>query len=125
MLVINKQSQIPIYEQIVSEYERLIMSGFIMPSEQIPSVRALAMELTINPNTIQKAYNNLELRKITYSVPGVGRFISVKAKEIISEEYSKKFDIIYNEAKILKEAGYQQDDVLNIVKKAFKEDKNV
>ena len=53
MIAIDVQSRKPIYEQIVERFETLIVSGVLAPDSQLPSVRALAMELSINPNTIQ------------------------------------------------------------------------
>lgn len=66
----------PIYEQIVSGMEGEILRGIMQPDEPLPSVRSLAMELSINPNTIQKAYRQLESDGYTYSVPGRGSFVS-------------------------------------------------
>ena len=60
MIVIDSQSRQPIYEQIVEHVESLIAAGVMSQGEQLPSVRALAVELSINPNTIQKAYAILE-----------------------------------------------------------------
>ena len=60
MIGIDLQNRKPIYEQIVECFETLIVSGVLEPDSQMPSVRALAMELSINPNTIQKAYAALE-----------------------------------------------------------------
>lgn len=80
----------PIYEQIVSGMEGEILHGIMAPDEPLPSVRNLAMELSINPNTIQKAYRQLEADGYTYSVPGRGSFVSdvegvrnMKKKEMI------------------------------------------
>ena len=80
----------PIYEQIVSGMEGEILHGIMAPDEPLPSVRSLAMELSINPNTIQKAYRQLESDGYTYSVPGRGSFVSnvegvrnMKKKEMI------------------------------------------
>ena len=76
MIAIDVQSRKPIYEQIVERFETLIVSGVLAPDSQLPSVRALAMELSINPNTIQKAYAMLEQEGFIYPVRGRGNFVS-------------------------------------------------
>ena len=62
MIVIDYQNRKPIYEQIVERFQMLIVRGVLEPDSQMPSVRSLATELSINPNTIQKAYTILELQ---------------------------------------------------------------
>ena len=85
MVYIDYQDGTPIYEQIVNRYKNLIASGVLQPEEKMPSVRNLAMELSINPNTIQKAYSELDVRGIIYSVPGIGCFVSQNAKDLLLE----------------------------------------
>jgi GntR family transcriptional regulator len=75
MLQIDVLSRIPIYEQIASQFERMVLVGVLPPGSQLPSVRSLSLELSINPNTIQKAYAELDRRGISISVPGRGSFI--------------------------------------------------
>ncbi|MDO4322230.1 MAG: GntR family transcriptional regulator [Lachnospiraceae bacterium] len=76
MIGIDLQNRKPIYEQIVERFQTLIVSGVLEPDSQMPSVRALAMELSINPNTIQKAYAVLEQEGYIYPVKGRGNFVS-------------------------------------------------
>ena len=76
MIVIDYQNRKPIYEQIVERVESLIAAGVMKAGTQIPSVRALAVELSINPNTIQKAYGILEQRGAIYAVKGKGNFVA-------------------------------------------------
>lgn len=76
MISIDNRSRIPIYEQLVNGYKLQIMNGVLQADDQLPSVRQLAQELTINPNTIQKAYRELERLGYTYSVPGKGSFVN-------------------------------------------------
>lgn len=68
MVVIDYQNRKPIYEQIVERFQMLIVKGILEPDSQMPSVRALATELSINPNTIQKAYAVLEQEGYIYPV---------------------------------------------------------
>ena len=76
MVVIDYQNRKPIYEQIVERFQMLIVKGILEPDSQMPSVRALATELSINPNTIQKAYAVLEQEGYIYPVKGRGSFVS-------------------------------------------------
>ncbi len=76
MILIDYKDTRPIYEQIVERYKTLILKGALQSDEQLPSVRNLAMELSINPNTIQKAYAELERQGFIYTVKGRGNFVS-------------------------------------------------
>ena len=76
MIIIDYKDTRPIYEQIVERYKMLILKGAMQPDEQLPSVRNLAMELSINPNTIQKAYAELERQGFIYVIKGRGNFVS-------------------------------------------------
>jgi len=74
LFAINYRDPRPIYEQIEDELRKMIVSGVIAADEKLPSVRELAQQLAINPNTIQRAYRELELSGYLYSVPGKGNF---------------------------------------------------
>ena len=76
MISLNYRDSRPIYEQIKDGLRKLIVTGAMKPDEKLPSVRALAQQLSINPNTIQRAYNELENEGYIYSVPGKGSFAS-------------------------------------------------
>lgn len=76
MIVINYQDRRPIYEQIVERFQTLILSGVLEADSQMPSVRSLATELSINPNTIQKAFAILEAEGYIYPVKGRGNFVA-------------------------------------------------
>lgn len=75
MNLINYQDSRPIYEQITERYKLLILKGVLAQDEQMPSVRKLAMELSTNPNTVQRAYMELEKQGFLYSVRGKGSFV--------------------------------------------------
>lgn len=91
MISIDYTDRSPIYEQIVSKIENLIVLGVLKPDEKLPSVRSLGIELSTNPNTIQKAYQVLETKGIVYSVKGIGNFVSN------FDLKSQKLDDIYNQ----------------------------
>jgi len=76
MFDLDLRSRQPIYEQLIENLKKLIITGALKTDEQLPSVRHLATQLTINPNTIQKAYRELEQQGYTYSLPGKGSFVS-------------------------------------------------
>ena len=74
MISLNYRDPRPIYEQLEEKLRRMILSGAIAEGEKLPSVRELAGQLAINPNTIQRAYRELEQAGFIYSVPGKGSF---------------------------------------------------
>lgn len=76
MIVLDMFDKRPIYEQVVSAYQKQIAMGILAKDEKIPSVRQLAMEMSINPNTIQKAYAELERSGYIYSIKGKGNFVA-------------------------------------------------
>lgn len=74
MILIDVKDSRPLYEQVVEKFKMLILKGVIAPDEKIPSVRNLAVDLSINPNTIQRAYAELERQGYIYTVKGKGNF---------------------------------------------------
>ena len=83
MIVIDKFSRKPIYEQIVEGIERQIVNGVIKELDQLPSIRELSVMLSINPNTIQKAFGELDRSGVIFSTQGRGCLVSENAKEKI------------------------------------------
>ena len=81
MLILDYRDARPIYGQIKDSLRRLIVAGALGPDEKLPSIRALAMDLSINPNTIRRAYTELEREGFIYSVPGKGSFAAVTGRE--------------------------------------------
>ena len=74
MIVLDYQDRRPLYEQVEEKLRHLILNGALQPGSRMPSVRQLAMELSINPNTIQRAYMQLEQEGLIYPVKGKGKF---------------------------------------------------
>ena len=99
MLSLNLRDSRPIYEQIRDGLRRLIITGAIPPGDKLPSVRTLAGQLAINPNTIQRAYEALEREGYAYSVPGKGSFAALPqdVTDKRREELLAKLDAIVQE----------------------------
>ena len=102
LLTVNMRDKRPIYKQIVSGIKDKVLSGELKPDEQIPSVRQLATDMNINPNTIAKAYAELERLDILYSAVGRGYYVNPdlsKAKSAEEEEVGKGLVLCVENAK--------------------------
>ena len=119
MFRIDPLSRTPIYEQIIEQLEDLVLSGAISPNDPIPSVRSLSLQLKTNPNTIQKAYSELDSRGIISSVPGKGCFVCANAKNILSKRALRHIEEISELCKKLKLAGIGEEEIISAVKQAF------
>jgi GntR family transcriptional regulator len=103
LIQINYRDPRPIYEQVKDGFRKLILTEVLRPEERLPSVRELATELAINPNTIQRAYRELEQEGYICSVPGKGSFVMDRA-EVDSERREalwRRFDETVRELKFL------------------------
>lgn len=111
MIVLDFQDSRPIYEQIVEKYKTLILKGVLAPDEQMPSVRRLAMELSANPNTIQRAYAELERQGFLYTVKGRGNFVSGNSELLLmkKEELRRRLEALLAEAD---ELGISREELL-------------
>lgn len=118
MIIIDYKDPRPIYEQIIEKLQELIVKGILEPDSQLPSVRSLAMELSINPNTIQKAYGELERRGYLYTVKGKGSFVSFHEEMFKEVQESSKVKIrkAVEEGRDVK---LTQKEVLEIIKEVF------
>jgi GntR family transcriptional regulator len=115
MKLIDYQDSRPIYEQIVENFKLQMYKGILQPDDQMPSVRSLAMELSTNPNTVQKAYAELERQGFIYTVKGRGNF--VKGNESLME--GKKEEIILAVIELFREAeeiGIPLEELVNEIK---------
>lgn len=103
MILLDLKDSRPIYEQVVERLQELMMLGVLEEDSQMPSVRSLAMELSINPNTIQRAYGELERMGYTYSVKGRGSFVGSirKLREARRTELAKKLGGLAREARTI------------------------
>lgn len=89
MFDLDLRSRKPIYEQLVDKFKEFIINDVMQTDEKLPSVRILAQQLTVNPNTIQKAYRELEVQGFIYSVKGKGSFVDGSAKKVSSDEVKR------------------------------------
>ncbi|MDE5763457.1 MAG: GntR family transcriptional regulator [Ruminococcus sp.] len=92
MFSIDLTSRTPIYEQIYNKIVELVISGHLTENSQLPSVRTLAKDTGVNPNTVAKAYQELERQGVIYSVPGRGSFIAKQDNKAFTEPALKDFD---------------------------------
>lgn len=120
MIIIDYKDRRPIYEQIVERFSELILKGVLEVDSQLPSVRNLAMDLSINPNTIQRAYTELERKGYIYSVKGRGSFIS-NNDHLIQCKKEEIFNNIFNLMKEAHDLGITKDEFMNKVNEGFKE----
>ncbi len=122
MIQVDVRSRVPIYEQLYDDIRRLILLKIMEEDEKIPSVRELASQLTINPNTIQKAYKALERDGYIYSVSGRGNFVkgldlSQRTQE--SKEILGKLKVAVEQAKLL---TISKDQVMAVIEHCYREE---
>ena len=119
MLVIDKFSRKPIYEQIVEGIEYEIVTGILKAKDQLPSIRELSAMHAVNPNTIQKAFMELERAGIIITGQGRGCFVSDNAVEKIRERLRPKIAEVETLARELARAGLAKEDLLRAVENAY------
>lgn len=129
MFRIDSLSRQPVYEQITKQVESFILTDIFKECEQIPSVRSVAVEHSINPRTVLKAYNDLDSRGLIQSVPGKGYFVCKDAKKKLCEGYLVKLDDLKEIISEMVLVGIPKETVLKCVEDAYnnkndKEDNN-
>ncbi|WP_288222165.1 GntR family transcriptional regulator [uncultured Clostridium sp.] len=122
MLKIDSRISVPIYEQVIIGIKELIIKGVLKEGDKLPSVRELSSILTINPNTVSKAYTELEKENIVEVIKGKGTFISNNYKNNISKEKLNKLVIDFK--RLILEANYlglEEKDLITLLSQGFKE----
>lgn len=119
MYLIDNQSRRAVYEQIVEQTERFVLADVLRGEEPMPSVRSLSIELSVNPNTIQKAYSELDRRGIIYSVAGRGSFVAPDAREKLRRSRLSLLDEIENHAAECAVAGIAKEAIYAAVDKGY------
>lgn len=118
MIHLDYKDSRPIYEQVAERLKELMLLGVLEEDTQMPSVRSLATELSINPNTIQRAYAELERSGLTYSVKGRGSFVGSinRLREQKRLELEHKVAALAAEARSL---GMNQEEFVRMAKEQF------
>ncbi len=111
MIVLDYRDSRPLYQQVKDSLLRMMLTGLLEPDEKLPSVRSLATQLAINPNTIQRAYAELEAEGYIYSVAGRGSFVSAGDGEHLRRiaELTGRLVPLLEE---LKSLGYTREQLL-------------
>ena len=121
MFQIDALSRQPVYEQISQQLEHFILTDIFREGEQIPSVRSVAMEHSVNPRTILKAYSDLDRRGVIQSVPGKGYFVCKDAKKRLTETHLAKLEQLGETLREMAIAGVPKESVLACVESAYEE----
>lgn len=101
MFELDLRSRTPIYEQLMDKIKEAVVYGILQPDEQLPPVRILSAQLTVNPNTVQKAYRELERMGYIYSLPGKGSFVAPAKRQAHSvriDELRRELSRLFTEA---------------------------
>jgi GntR family transcriptional regulator len=123
MIRLDYKNDKPLHEQITQGIKDLIICGVLAPNDQLPSVRELSVSLTVNPNTVQRAYKELELSGCIYSVKGKGNFVSPLSRikdEADTNSLYETLESVVRELKFLKEDRKKIEEVIENI---FKEEK--
>ncbi len=119
MILIDYKDRRPIYEQIVERLKELVLRGCLEPDSQLPSVRNLAIELSINPNTIQRAYSELERQGYIYSIKGKGNFIAINDR-LVEQKQNEILEAVSRLVDAAKGIGITEDQFVNRVNESYK-----
>ena len=121
MIVLDYQDRRPLYEQVTEKFRTLIYQGVLPADSRIPSVRQLAMELSINPNTIQRAYMMLEQEGLIYPVKGKGNFVAdtQKIQEESKENFRQEFLELIRKGN---HTGFEEEELIALVQRGYKEE---
>ena len=121
MFILDLKSRVPIYEQLKARTLELIMAGVLEQNSQLPSVRSLARDLGVNPNTIQKAFRDMEKEGIIYSVAGKGSFVG-DIKQVTHKEQTQALSNLEAALKQLKATDISEAQIITCVEKIYKEE---
>jgi len=120
MFSIDLRSRVPIYEQLVHNITEQVVKKVLLPDEPLPSVRNLARDLGINPNTVQKAYHELEQRGIIYHSAGRGSFVA-PTEELADAMAMQHLQTLEQEITAARRAGVSKQAVIELLEKLYKE----
>lgn len=119
MFQIDSLSRIPVYEQLTRQLERFLLSGAVQPGEQLPSVRSVATEHSINPRTILRAYSDLDARGLITAVPGKGYFVCPDALQVLNAAETAKLGDLRDMLQNMVLAGVDKKQILACVEETY------
>ena len=111
----DTQSGVPFYRQVIQQIEYAILSGRMVTGDRLPTIRQLAVDLKINPNTIAKAYNELEIKGIVQTQVGSGTYISDKKPDIDDSKEKKIREVINRFIQEMSDLGVNENECANLV----------
>jgi GntR family transcriptional regulator len=121
VLTVDPRSGVPIYLQIIEQVKRSIALGVLQAGEQLPTVKQLAMDLTVNPNTVARAYRELERDQVIETAPGRGSFVRAngvtESPKVAAEIAGDALDVALREAKSV---GLERDEVRRLFEDALR-----
>ena len=123
MITVDMRDRKPIYEQLIDNIRTLAVQGHLKPDEHLPSVRQLAAELAINPNTIQKANAELERQNVIYSLPGRGNFISPDIGSVAKQERQRQLEALGVMFRQAQNAGVEKSEIQTLLDTVYNESK--
>ncbi len=121
MIVIDKRSKVPVYEQIKNQIITLIRVGVYPPHSKLPSIRQISAEASINVNTVKKAFAELELTGAIYSVPGTGSFVSENAANDSSLS-DKAMNDLRQALEVARSIGVTVAEINSLIDSVYKEE---
>ncbi|WP_088043794.1 GntR family transcriptional regulator [Bacillus sp. EAC] len=120
IIILDQRSQLPLWEQIVFQIKEQMIRNILVEGDKLPSVRELATNLVINPNTVSRAYQELERAGIIETVRGKGTFVIGLKKEVVSDttlsKYKSKFTTLLIESVM---DGIEEEEIINWVKQFY------
>ena len=122
MISLNYKDKRALHEQIEDKIKSLIINGILKTDEQLPSVRELSVSLTVNPNTVQKAYKKLEADGYIYSIKAKGSFVSPAGSQKNTKKLTELYDELSSAIKNLMYLGEEKQTILSFIEDIKKED---
>ncbi len=119
LITVDLRDRKQLYEQLVDNIKNLILTGELKPDDKLPSVRSLAKELGINPNTIQKAYSELERQGVIMSLQGRGSIVLADKNGLRGEQYEKLVEKMRLIAYEMKTAGINESEFVEAARLAY------
>ena len=118
----NFESNLPIYIQIINLIKKNIVSGKLKGGEKLASVRELSTELKVNPNTIQRAYQELEREDLVFTRRGMGTFLTEDEKVIMKLKRNMASNMVKSFVEDMKSIGYEKNEIIQLIKERVKEE---